>query len=408
MYIVFYLGVFMARKSLLDWCNENGDFGKEVYDSFMRCLNENIEKGVFIDSVTSGSKNKAYFKCSNGHIFEKRIDTITGQKQWCRICSDKQKNKIIIANSIKSGKKISLLDWCLSNGESGKQVYDYFMRCEELNNIKGYTLENLTPGSNAVISIICENGHHNYMTVYSLTSGKRCKDCYSNMRGKIVSRGKIKNGNNFYNWLLNEGDRGINILNAFNRCLDLNEGIELDKLAINSSSNSFYLSCENEFHKPFQTNTANVYRGSWCPLCHNKSSYPEQIIYLWCKKNFIDVLNRDKTKCGVEADILIEDIKLIIEYNSYYYHKIKQDRSKKDIEKLNIYRKNGYYVLIIEDTYDNDIIDGDVIYHNYLKDKDCYNLIRMISEYLLFNNIQHKYTSLDGDTIMIARSIVNK
>jgi very-short-patch-repair endonuclease len=86
----------------------------------------------------------------------------------------------------------------------------------------------------------------------------------------------------------------------------------------------------------------NCYR---CPRCITKSSNAEMRIYSELKNSFKDVKWQQKIE-GREADIIVEDIKLVIEVDGFPWHK---DKSVKDNEKNIIFEKNGYSVLRIRD-----------------------------------------------------------
>ncbi len=87
----------------------------------------------------------------------------------------------------------------------------------------------------------------------------------------------------------------------------------------------------------------NQYR---CSKCVTKSSNAEMRLYSELKYTFEDVKWQQKIK-GREADITIEDIKLVIEVDGFPWHK---DKSNKDLEKNAIFERNGYSVLRIRDS----------------------------------------------------------
>ena len=82
-----------------------------------------------------------------------------------------------------------------------------------------------------------------------------------------------------------------------------------------------------------------------CPKCVTKSSNAEMRIYSELKYSFNDVKWQQKIK-GREADVTIEDLKLIIEIDGFPWHK---DKSEKDLAKNAIFEKTGYTVLRIRD-----------------------------------------------------------
>jgi len=82
-----------------------------------------------------------------------------------------------------------------------------------------------------------------------------------------------------------------------------------------------------------------------CPKCITKSSNAEMRIYSELKYSFKDVIWQQKIE-GREADVTIEDLKLVIEIDGFPWHK---DKSEKDLAKNIIFEKNGYRVLRIRD-----------------------------------------------------------
>lgn len=83
-----------------------------------------------------------------------------------------------------------------------------------------------------------------------------------------------------------------------------------------------------------------------CPKCSVKTSKAEIRIYSELKSIFKDVKWQQKIE-DREADIIIEDLKLVIEVDGFPWHK---DKTEKDLLKNSIFEKNGYTVLRIRDT----------------------------------------------------------
>jgi very-short-patch-repair endonuclease len=82
-----------------------------------------------------------------------------------------------------------------------------------------------------------------------------------------------------------------------------------------------------------------------CPKCVTKSSNAEMRIYSELKYSFKDVKWQQKIE-GREADVTIEDLKLVIEIDGFPWHK---NKSEKDLAKNAVFEKNGYTVLRIRD-----------------------------------------------------------
>ena len=89
-------------------------------------------------------------------------------------------------------------------------------------------------------------------------------------------------------------------------------------------------------------NENNCYR---CPKCVTKTSKAEMRIYSELKYSFNDVKWQHKIE-NREADVIIEDLKLVIEIDGFPWHKNKSD---KDLLKNSIFEKNGYTILRIRD-----------------------------------------------------------
>jgi len=82
-----------------------------------------------------------------------------------------------------------------------------------------------------------------------------------------------------------------------------------------------------------------------CPKCSVKTSKAEIRIYSELKSIFKDVKWQQKIE-DREADITIEDLKLVIEVDGFPWHK---DKTEKDLLKNSVFEKNGYSVLRIRD-----------------------------------------------------------
>jgi very-short-patch-repair endonuclease len=96
-----------------------------------------------------------------------------------------------------------------------------------------------------------------------------------------------------------------------------------------------------------------------CTKCVKKSSNPEMRIYSELKSSFKDVKWQQKIE-GREADIIVEDLKLVIEVDGFPWHK---GRTERDFEKNIVFEKNGYNVVRIRDSQ-LEGISGDTIICN--------------------------------------------
>lgn len=119
-----------------------------------------------------------------------------------------------------------------------------------------------------------------------------------------------------------------------------------------NSHKKIKLKCPNKSakHPDYEINVYNINSGNSncfinCPKCTVKTSKAEMRIYSELKYTFKDVRWQQKIE-GREADITIEDLKLVIEVDGYPWH---MDKSKKDLVKNSVFEKNGYSVLRVRD-----------------------------------------------------------
>lgn len=114
-----------------------------------------------------------------------------------------------------------------------------------------------------------------------------------------------------------------------------------------------------------------------CPMCTKSgSSIPEMSLYFYISDSYKNVSYRAKIN-GYEADILISDTNIIIDYRGMYWH---SEREQIDRLKIQLFNNLGYKVLVINQhyTYSNIIRDNQIYYDG----KDIQILINMVSKVL--------------------------
>lgn len=117
------------------------------------------------------------------------------------------------------------------------------------------------------------------------------------------------------------------------------------------------------------------------------TSLPEQIIYLWLKKNLGEeqVVNRDTSFDGLEFDISVRKLGLLIEYGDYTYHNYKDDVKKKDIDKLRYAKEHDLKLLRVFNDGKTELayMSNDLIVYNRNKDKYLLRqVLVLISQYI--------------------------
>lgn len=109
------------------------------------------------------------------------------------------------------------------------------------------------------------------------------------------------------------------------------------------------LKCPNKStcHPDYEIKVYNIQESNCfkCPKCSIQTSRAEMRIYSELKYVFKDVKWQQKIE-GREADITIEDLKLVIEIDGFPWH---MDKMEKDLIKNSIFEKNGYSILRIRD-----------------------------------------------------------
>ena len=109
------------------------------------------------------------------------------------------------------------------------------------------------------------------------------------------------------------------------------------------------LKCPNKSakHPEYEIKVYNIQESNCfsCPKCSVKTSMAEMRIYSEFKYLFQDVKWQQKIE-GREADITIEDIKLVIEVDGFPWH---INKIEKDLQKNVLFEKNGYTVLRVRD-----------------------------------------------------------
>lgn len=116
-----------------------------------------------------------------------------------------------------------------------------------------------------------------------------------------------------------------------------------------NSHKTVKLKCPNNSacHPDYEIKVYNIQESNCfrCPKCSIQSSKAEMRIYSELKYVFEDVKWQQKIE-GREADITIEDLKLVIEVDGFPWH---MNKIEKDLIKNSIFEKNGYSVLRIRD-----------------------------------------------------------
>jgi hypothetical protein len=166
---------------------------------------------------------------------------------------------------------------------------------------------------------------------------KYCSLCKNKERGKIYQK----------NMLEKNGSIQTKIPDIINIWCEDNK-FKSNELTDNSHER-VKLKCPNKCakHPDYEISVYNIKESNCfsCPKCSVKTSKAEMRIYSELKYIFKDVRWQQKID-GREADITIEDLKLVIEVDGFPWH---IHKAEKDLVKNSIFENNGYSVLRIRD-----------------------------------------------------------
>lgn len=402
----------MAKfETILEWCLRNGDRGKQVYDGFMRCEQENTAEGIFIDKYYP-QITKVHLKCEEGHEMYYTLQRIK-QDAWCRKCRWKEVNRARYDKKVEDGLSLSLEQWCFNNKDVGNRIITGYKKRENENLVDNMDISKIAyTASRAKMHFECEMGHRFDSYPYQVSlHGNWCPECAKLAQGKAQSATKIKKNGSFGSWIQEDIVHRKYILDGFVRCKELNGDMDLYKLPKRSEEVKLWMSCAKIAHQPWQVTTAELVRGRWCPYCARQTSFPEQLLYFWCKENFQNVYNRKKIRGNngiYEADIFIEDLGLVIEYQGEYYH---NGREAMDKKKAEFFKSMGYKELEIFGVKQGvTIIDKNRnIIHNCMTDPYCSQLIaQLVSWFVSEYNIVVTHKLVTPTMISKAKAVVNK
>lgn len=255
---------------------------------------------------------------------------------------------------------VDLYSWCIKNGEYGKQILSEWSDRnlgnfgEKLNPRDVYdkdTRKYLWKCS------ICGNEYKSQL-YKRLYNHRGCPYCAPAKWGRSHSVRAAESGKSIRNYC-SEVSYGNVLLKEWDNVRNTEAGHTLDNTTYASNQMTYWIcsNCGKEYEK-MTYNRVRLNQG--CPDCGRAgTSLPEQFIY-WSFKQ-IDDRTRHRHKInGVEYDIYVPVMNLLIEYNGYYWHK---DKEWKDLVKKDNSIRNGYRFMLIQGstTAQEDIYSSDCI-----------------------------------------------
>lgn len=237
----------------------------------------------------------------------------------------------------------TLKEWSLSEGEYGQQLLNEY---SSLNLIPS---DKVPAGSGKRFYWKCSKCGYEWLSIMR----NRTRD----RRGCPSCAGLVIENNNLYKWCLENGERGLRILDEYS----IKNKYSTKEIAPKSGE-KVYWKCSKCHYEWQATVGSRTNIGSDCPRCNKYStSLGEQIIfYILCMElREYTVYNRKKIS-NYEIDILIPELKLGIEYSGYIFH---QNRQEYDREKMGALTNFGYSLITIVELSPKDIVNNNMVYN---------------------------------------------
>lgn len=161
-----------------------------------------------------------------------------------------------------------------------------------------------------------------------------------------------------------------------------------DKIT-SQSSKKVYWNCPT-CGKIYSASISHRANGTSCPNCSNefKTSFPEQAIYYFLKREIKNVKNRFLIDNN-EVDIYIPDYNIAIEYDGKYFHENEKILNKEQI-KYNNLKKQNIKLVRIKESKKEKYLNKNADYFLYVDTKNNYKLLENTID-LLFEYIGIKH-----------------
>ena len=297
-------------KSLLDWCNENGERGGLLLSEY------SSKNGQLAEKIAAGSNKKVYWKCSTcGFEWEIPVRYRTQRYTDCPSCA----GKVLGTNNF--------YIWCQEHGEYGKKLLEEYSTKNEKRP------DEVAPKTDYKAKWECSTCGFEWEA--------QIQNRTRNYNGCPSCAGRVLETNNLYLWCMNNGERGQRIMREYS----LRNGLTLKEITP-MAHEKIWWKCSTCKHEWKATVGSRTSLGCDCPKCDkSKTSYGEQILYYILQRELKEhkVLNRAKVE-GYEVDVLVPDLKFGIEYSGYTYH---VDRTEQDSIKREALKNAGYNVITI-------------------------------------------------------------
>ncbi len=280
-------------------------------------------RDIDLEKITTGSNKKIWWKCSKGHSFEQVVIKRRDHPYSCPYCSGKRVLEGF--NDLATLFPDIASEWHPSKNDP--------------------LLPNMVAGhSNKMVWWKCNTcGHEWRCKVNDRANGRGCPECAKDKRKKTFRNNQQSKKSNLAIVrpdLLVEWD--------YNK----NTGFGPEQYTCASGIKVWWKCsiCGNEWKAAISNRASN---NSNCPRCmkHQKTSFPEQALYYYIKREYPDAVNgfREIFTDGVtELDIYIPTLKVGIEYDGKAWHDNKRSK-KKASEKYSICKKESIVLIRVSE-----------------------------------------------------------
>ncbi len=230
-------------------------------------------------------------------------------------------------------------------------------------------LSKLTTGSEKEVWWLCTKGH-SWKQKVNRRINHKCPYC----SGRLAIKG-VNDLKTLYPLLANEFD-------------ELKNEISSDLVSPRSGKKYWWKCsvCGYEWQAtPHNRNNKSLSTG--CPNCSKRTqtSYPEQVLFYYLRKNYSDTVNRynDIFNNGMEIDIYIPSLQIGIEYDGELWHD-GTDSYIKEKKKYDICKKNEIKLIRVKENYlgEKDTADIYITIKRHPNNDEIYRVINELETYI--------------------------
>ena len=321
---------------------------------------------IFPSQVTLGSHKKAWWKCSEGHVWPAIIYNRSKGK-GCKECA-----KLVISQKLRESKLV------VGENDLASQRPDLLAEWDYENNSFDVTPETITVGyGSKKVNWICKTCNHRWpATVYSrvhLDSG--CPECGN----RIISE---KNRERLFN-----SDKSLIALfpDIASEWHPTKNVLSVDSIMPGCNDEAWWIcsTCGEEY--PARVVNRTGYKHVGCPACNRymHTSFPEQAIYFYVKKAYVNAQNKYKDCFNnqMELDVFIPELQVGIEYDGAYWHS--ESSIKRNIKKYEVCKQQNIFLIRIKENYKRySVFEEDCDYSIYRENEYDDGLIDTIKKLL--------------------------